>query len=39
MVLGKCGVINKINFELDEDESICLQKSIDTIKENIAKVI
>ena len=37
-VLGRFGVINKIYFKLNEEETKKLQHSIDTIKEAIAKI-
>ena len=38
VVLGKIGVINKIYFNINKEEEVKLQKSIDTIKEAIDKV-
>lgn len=39
VILGRFGVINKIYFNLNEDETKKLQNSIDTIRDNIEKVL
>lgn len=38
-ILGRVGVINKIYFNLNEEETVKLQHSIDVIKEAINKVV